>query len=75
MRRPLTTSDQLLQLKLKEQRLEEKLKQKLKTIGDADHPMESRYQTGRFDLENEIELLKIRLNQIQTEIYKLEKDL
>jgi len=72
MSKSSNVNDQLLQLKQKEQQLQEKLK-KILSIGEADHPMESRYPTGRFDLENEIEFLKIRLTQVQEELRELGK--
>lgn len=63
----------LQELKKRDKLLQEKLKQKRLLLGSADGAMQSRYPSGRFELEDEIQILEIRLAQIKEEIKLLEK--
>ena len=64
-------TQKLEDLKLEEKLLLEKLEDKRKQIGKSDGPMESRYPTGRFELENLIELLEIQLQDVRVQIKQI----
>lgn len=49
------------------------LKKKSLALGEADGAMISRFPTGRFELEQELEGIQVILNEIQQEITALEK--
>jgi hypothetical protein len=66
-------SAKLKELKDKEEKYQQKLEEKRLSIGEADGPTQSRFPTGRFELEQEIEGLDIILTGIRKEIRELEK--
>jgi len=61
----------ICKLKEKEKKLIERLKEKRLQLGEADGAMQSRFPSGRFELENEIKLLEMRLHDLKGEIKKL----
>lgn len=65
--------NKLGKLKAKKEKYLNKLKEKRLMLGGSDGAMISRYPTGRFELEEEIEIYETIVNQIQSEINKLEK--
>lgn len=50
----------------------EMIEKKRLEVGGSDGPMASRFPTGRFELEQEIEGLQVILNEINAEIKKLD---
>lgn len=69
----MESSDKLERLKEEESRALARLKKKRLGIGQTDGQTQSRYPSGRFELENEIELLEIRLARIRGEIEDIKK--
>lgn len=59
----------LIEKREKYRRLIEK---KRMEVGESDGPMVSRFPTGRFELEQEIEELQVMLKEINSEIKKLD---
>lgn len=58
----------LEELKKLEKEIQAEIQVKMLSIGKADSPMESRYPSARFELENSIELLEIQLQSVRAEI-------
>ena len=56
------------ELKAKEKKLLKKLEEKRLSLGEADGPNVSRFPTGRFELEQEIELYEQMLADIRKRI-------
>jgi hypothetical protein len=66
-------SVRLKELREKENKYSKKLEERRLEIGGADGPNQSRFPTGRFELEQEVEGLGIVLADIRQEIKELEK--
>jgi hypothetical protein len=58
----------LEELKIKEAKLLKKLQEKRLSLGEADGPNVSRFPTGRFELEQEIELYEQLLQRVKQQI-------
>lgn len=63
----------LEELKARKEKYLNKLKGKRLMLGESDGAMISSHPSGRFELEEEIEMYQTILSQIQLEIDKLEK--
>jgi len=61
------------ELRTKKEKYLNKLKEKRLMLGGSDGAMISSYPSGRFGLEEEIEMYQNMVSQIQSEIDKLEK--
>jgi len=61
------------ELRTKKEKYLNKLKEKRLMLGGSDGAMISSYSSGRFELEEEIEMYQNMVSQIQSEIDKLEK--
>lgn len=62
----------LKELKEKEKKYTKKVAERRLAIAEADGPTQSRFPTGRFELEQEIEGYDIILTEIHKEIKELE---
>ncbi len=65
--------NELEELRTKKEKYLNILKEKRLMLGESDGAMISSFPTGRFELEEEIEVYQNMVNQIQSEIDKLEK--
>lgn len=69
----MDTSKRLQELKIRKEKYVTMLKKKSLSLGEADGAMMSRFPTGRFELEQELEGLQVMINEIDQEILNLEK--
>ena len=65
--------NKLEELKAKKEKYLNILKEKRLMLGESDGAMISSHPSGRFELEEEIEMYQNMVGQIQSEIDKLEK--
>jgi len=65
--------NKLEELKVKREKYLKVLKEKSLMLGESDGAMVSQAPSGRFELEEEIQMYQTMINQIQSEIDRLEK--
>ena len=65
--------NKLEELKTKKEKYLNMLKEKRLMLGESDGAMISQSPSGRFELEEEIQMYQTMINQIQSEIDKLGK--